>query len=285
MFRATLYPQDVAVLCSDNIGAALSDNEVEDALSDGKIQTVAESLVDSARKRGERDASVMALQFVNAEETLQIAETASGEPAMDSGRAASVARPRSEGNVVTAILGIVLALVIMAGSLVASLFRTRSQTTSQPAATSSSIATQSTIVTRSAAEEARRQRFNRIAAGIVVLLGLVLLVIGANAIFGGEDTPSGTTEAVTASPEAQQEEEQSQTGGETATPSPTAPDTATATPTAPAAPEPGRVFIAEQQELGFVFRRRAAGQHLWAEQHDVLSGCKFRCCVQRWHGR
>ena len=57
------------------------------------------------------------------------------------------------------------------------------------------------------------------------------------------------TEAVTASPETQQEEEQSQTGGDTATPSPTAPDTATATPTAPAAPEPGRVFIDEQQEL------------------------------------
>ena len=105
MFRATLYPQDVAVLCSDNIGAALSDDEVEDALSDGKIQTVAESLVDTARKRGERDASVMALQFVNAEETLQTAETVSGETAADSGSAAGAARPRSEGNVVTSHTG------------------------------------------------------------------------------------------------------------------------------------------------------------------------------------
>lgn len=249
MFRATLYPQDVAVLCSDNIGAALSDNEVEDTLSDGKIQTVAESLIDTVRKRGERDASVLALQFVDAEETLQSTETVAGEPAAGSGKAAYAVRPRSGGNAATAIIGIVLALVIMAWSLIASLFGSRSQAPSQPAPSSSSIATQSTIVTRSAANEARRQRFNRIAAGIVVLLGLVLLVIGANAIFGGDDTSSGVTEDATAAPEAQQTEQESQTSDDAATPSPTAPDTATATPAAPAAPESGSVLISEQLEL------------------------------------
>ena len=63
MFRATLHQEDIVVLCSENVGITLSDNEVEEILASGKIQPAAESLVDSVRKRGERDCSVLALRF------------------------------------------------------------------------------------------------------------------------------------------------------------------------------------------------------------------------------
>ena len=230
LFRATPYANDVAVLCTDNIGTVLSDKEIEDILIDGKPQSVAESLVDTARKRGERNASVLVLRFATAKETARLPKsTREEEPTENIAPAVRETRAQPQGNVATAIVGLVLALLVMTWSLIASLFRPRSQFSGQTTVPSPNLATQSTIVTRRAAGEAQRQRMNRVAAGIVVLLVLVLLVIGANVLFGGEDTSGSLAEELSTTPQTQEEPKVTPGPTDAATPPP-ADDTAPATP-------------------------------------------------------
>ncbi|MDE2840419.1 MAG: hypothetical protein OXM03_07300 [Chloroflexota bacterium] len=249
MFRATLHPQDIVALCTDNVGATLSDNEVEEILAGDELQNAAETLVDSVRKRGEIDCSVLLLRFDTAQETLATPSTPLSEPEAKPTPAPSEARVATRGGAGTAIFGILLALLVMAGSFVASLFRPRSQPSSQATGTVPNVATHSTIVTGSAAEEARRQRLNRIAAGIVVLLVLVLLVIGANALFGGGESVPTLTEEPTALPKEVPTVESSQSEAKTETPSPEPAQTATATPEPAPPQDPTSAFINELQEL------------------------------------
>ena len=249
MFRATLHPHDVVVLCTDNVGATLSDNEVEEILAGDKIQNAAEALVDSVRRRGEIDCSVLLLRFDSAQETLSTPSTPLAEPEAEPTPAPSEARVASRGGAGAAIFGVLLALLVMVGSFVASLFRPRSQSSSQATGRIPSVATHSTIVTGSAAEEARRQRLNRIAAGIVVLLVLVVLVIGANALFGGGESSPALTEEVPAPPQEEQTVEAPQTEAKTETPSPEPVPTATATPEPAPPQDPTSAFIDELQEL------------------------------------
>jgi hypothetical protein len=244
MFRATLFPQDVALLCTDNVGAVLSDDEVDVILSDRNLQSAADNLIDTVRKRGERDASVLLLRFVSAKESTMTMETLAQVPEPESGQGPREPRTKPRSSVVGMIAGVALALVIMTGAAIASLFRSRGQT-SVPASRVSGQATQSTIVARNAAEDARRQRLNRIVAGIVVLLALVLLVIGANVLFGGEDSTSTLVDGIN-TPVIQREESQTQS----ATPSVASPvPTADAGTPSPPALEPGSTFIDELQVL------------------------------------
>ena len=249
MFRATLHPHDVVALCTDNVGATLSNNEVEEILAGDKIQNAAEALVDSVRRRGEIDCSVLLLRFDSAQETLSTPSTPLAEPEAEPTPAPSEARVPSRGGAGAAIFGVLLALLVMVGSFVASLFRSRSQSSSQATGRIPNVATHSTIVTGSPADEARRQRLNRIAAGIVVLLVLVVLVIGANALFGGGETSPSLTAEPTAAPQEEQTVEAPQTEAKTETPSPEPVPTATATPE-PAPPQDATsAFIDELQEL------------------------------------
>ncbi len=249
LFRATPFANDVAVLCTDNIGTVLSDKEIEDILIDGKPQSVAESLVDTARKRGERDASVLVLRFATANETARLPKsTREEEPTENIAPAVRETRAQPQGNVATAIVGLVLALLVMTWSLIASLFRPRSQLSGQTTVPSSNLATQSTIVTRRAAGEAQRQRMNRVAAGIVVLLVLVLLVIGANVLFGGEDTSGSLAEELPTTPQTQEEPKVTPGPTDAATPPP-ADDTAPATPNRVSESDPASTYIDELQEL------------------------------------
>ena len=245
LFRATPYANDVAVLCTDNIGTVLSDKEIEDILIDGKPQSVAESLVDTARKRGERDASVLVLRFATAKETARLPKSTPEEPTEDNAPAVRETRAQPQGNLATAIVGVVLALLVMTWSFIASLFRPRSQFSGQTTVPSPNVAMQSTIVTRRAAGEPQRQRLNRIAAGIVVLLVLVLLVIGANVLFGGEDTPGSLAEDPSTPPLVPKV---TQGPTDAATPPP-ADDTAPETPNRVTEPDPGSTIIDELQEL------------------------------------
>ena len=249
LFRATPYANDVAVLCTDNIGTVLSDKEIEDILIDGKPQSVAESLIDTARKRGEKDASVLVLRFATAKETARLPKsTPEEEPTEDIAPAVRETRAQPQGNVATAIVGVVLALVVMTWSLIASLFRPRSQFSGQTTVPSPNLATQSTIVTRRAAGEAQRQRMNRVAAGIVVLLVLVLLVIGANVLFGGEDTSGSLAEELSTTPQTQEVPKVTPGPTDAATPPP-ADDTAPATPNRVSESDPASTYIDELLEL------------------------------------
>ena len=249
LFRATPYANDVAVLCTDNIGTVLSDKEIEDILIDGKPQSVAESLVDTARKRGERDASVLVLRFATANETARLPKsTPEEEPTENIAPGVRETRAQPQGNVATAIVGLVLALLVMTWSLIASLFRPRSQLSGQTTVPSSNLATQSTIVTRRAAGEAQRQRMNRVAAGIVVLLVLVLLVIGANVLFGGEDTSGSLVEELSTTPQTQEVPKVTPGPTDAATPPP-ADDTSPATPNRVSESDPASTHIDEIQEL------------------------------------
>ena len=249
LFRATPYANDVAVLCTDNIGTVLSDKEIEDILIDGKPQSVAESLVDTARKRGERDASVLVLRFATANETARLPKsTPEEEPTENIAPGVRETRAQPQGNVATAIVGLVLALLVMTWSLIASLFRPRSQLSGQTTVPSSNLATQSTIVTRRAAGEAQRQRMNRVAAGIVVLLVLVLLVIGANVLFGGEDTSGSLAEELSTTPQTQEVPKVTPGPTDAATPPP-ADDTSPATPNRVSESDPASTYIDEIQEL------------------------------------
>ncbi|MCY4436075.1 MAG: hypothetical protein OXE05_01920 [Chloroflexi bacterium] len=249
MFRATLHPQDVVVLCSDNVGTALSDNEVEEILSAGNVQNAAESLVDSVRKRGEKDCSALVLRFDSARETLGSASTAPQEPEASLEPAPQRAESAARGGVATSIVGLILALFVMTWSFIASLFRPRSQPAAQSSSGVSSVAMQSTITTRNAVEEARRQRINRVGAGIVVLLVLALLVIGANALFGGEEQPVSITEDAPAPAQEQEtvQAPQSDTGTATASPAPI--ETATIASATPSAPESTGSIVDELQEI------------------------------------
>ena len=249
MFRATLHPQDVVVLCSDNVGTALSDNEVEEILSGSKVQYAAESLVDSVRKRGEKDCSALVLRIDTARETLGTPSTSPQEPDAGPTPAPQEAESIARGGVATTIIGVVLALLVMMWSFIASLFRPRSRPAGQASSTIPSVATQSTIVTRNAADEARRQRTNRVGAGIVVLLVLVLLVIGANALFGGDEPSSSITEEVPAPAKEQQTVQAPQSDATAETPSPAPEEAATVLPVPPSTSEPTSVYIDELQEL------------------------------------
>ena len=249
MFRATLHPQDVVVLCSDNVGTVLSDNEVEEILSAGKVQDAAESLVDSVRKRGEKDCSTLVLRVDTARETLGSPKTPPQEPEASPAPAPQRAESTARGGVASTIIGVILALVVMTWSFITSLFRPRSQPTGQTSSGVPNVAMQSTIVTRDAAEESRRQRINRVGAGIVVLLVLVLLVIGANALFGGDEQSGSITEEVPAPAKEEQTVQAPQSSAETATASPSPIETATAIPATPSAPDSASSFVDELQEL------------------------------------
>lgn len=249
MFRATLQSEDIVVLCSENIGRTLSDNEVEEVLAGGKVQSAAESLVDSARKRGEGDCSVLVLGFHRAKDTLESPTLPVQEPETRTSPTISDPRPPARGGVITTILGVVLALFVMTGSFIASLFRPRSQPSTQTASSVPSVAMQSTIVTRNAAEEARRQRTSRIAAGVVVLLVLVVLVIGANALLGRDDSAGSLTEELIPTPEAQQVEQATPSDTQAATASPAPVETAIPTPEAAPAADTAGSLIDELQVL------------------------------------
>lgn len=250
MFRATVYSDDVAVLCSENIGIALSDREVEEILLDGNPHAAAEGLVEIARKRGERDASALVVRITSTQETAKLPTSPPVET--DEGRDQPLREPRAKprANVVTAIVGLFLALVIMASSAVASLFRSRSTPEYQATPPALGVATQSTIVTRSAAEEARRQRVNRIAAGIVVLLVLVVLVIGANALLGREDSAGSLADEIsTSTPQVQRPPTPTPGGGIAATPAASTAQTPTASPEPAREPDPDATALNELQEL------------------------------------
>ena len=249
MFRATLQSEDIVVLCSENIGRALSDNEVEEFLAGGKVQSAAEALVDSARKRGEGDCSALVLGFHRAKEELDSPTLPVQETETSARPTVSDTRPRARGGVFTAILGVVLALIVMTGSFIASLFRSRSQPTTQTSSSVPSVAMQSTIVTRNAAEEARRQRVNRIAAGVVVLLVLVVLVIGANALLGRDDPAGSLTEEISPTAVPQQAEQATPSDTQTATASPAPVETAVPTPAATPAADTASSLIDELQVL------------------------------------
>lgn len=230
MFRATLHPDDIVVLCSENVGRTLSDNEVEEDLVTDNVQPVAESLVDSVRKRGERDCSVLVLRFDRAKDTFEAPSAPAKEPETTPSAAASETKSQARGGVVNTAVGVVLALLVMIFSAIASLFRPRSQPSVQTGSTVPSVAMQSTIVTRNAAEEARRQRLNRIAAGIVVLLVLVILVIGANALIGRDEPAVSLVEEPGPTPQAQQTVQATPSEAQTPTASPAPVETAVATP-------------------------------------------------------
>jgi hypothetical protein len=251
MFRATLHQEDIVVLCSENVGITLSDNEVEEILASGKIQPAAESLVDSVRKRGERDCSVLALRFDRARDSLEAPGSPPPESEPRPSPAASETRLPARESAVATVLGVVLALFVMAWSFFASLFRPRSQPSTQSASTAPSVTMHSTIVTRNAVEEARRQRVNRIAAGVVVLLVLVVLVVGANALFGGggDEPVSSLAEEVGPTPAAQQTAQATPSDSQTATASPAPVETAIPTPTPPPASDATSPFIDELQVL------------------------------------
>ena len=235
MFRATLHPEDIVVLCSENVGSTLSDNEVEEILASGKIQPAAESLVDSDRAR----------------DTLEAPSSPLPESETRPSPAASDTRSQARESAAARVLGIVLALFVMTWSFFASLFRPRSQPSTQSAPTAPSVTMQSTIVTRNAVEEARRQRVNRIAAGVVVLLVLVVLVVGANALFGGGgDEPAGSlAEEFGPTPTVQQAAEATPSDAQTATASPAPVETAIPAPTPPPASDATSPFIDELQVL------------------------------------
>ncbi len=248
MFRATLAEGDVVALCSENVGIVLSDREIEDILVDGKPQSAAENLVNSARKGGEQDVSALVLRFSEARESLGDAPPPPALTGTGSQSDAAAPTVRSQGNLATAIIGVLLALVVMTGSAVASIFRPRSRTQNQ-GATPAGVASQSTIVTRDAAAEARRQRVNRIGAGVVVIVVLAILVIVANGIIGREASPTSLTEDVaTVTPTTQVTQPAQSTEG-AATPTATAQAAVIVTPSVAGEPEPGTVAINEVQEL------------------------------------
>lgn len=250
MFRATVYPDDVGVLCSENIGAVLSDREVEEVLLNGKPQAAAEGLVEIARSRGERDASVLVIRFTAAQEATRIPSTSPEEIEQDRGQPPRAPRAQPRGNAVTAVLGIFLALLIMGWSAISSLFRPRSVPERPAAPPAAGAATQSTIVTRSAAEEARRQRVNRIAAGIVVLLVLVVLVIGANALLGRDDPTGSLADEISSStPQVQRPPTPTPGAPAAVTPSTSEAESSAATPEPPSAPDPGSTVLSEYQVL------------------------------------
>ena len=249
MFRATLDVQDVAVLCTKNIGAVLSDEEIQTTLVGSKVQSAAESLVDSARKRGESNASALVLRFAIAKETATSLRTSLGESSEDTPDPPSEPRIQPKENVASSILGVILAVGVLGWSLLASLFRPRSQPAGAPAGVPSSVATQSTIVTRTAADQARRQRLNRVAAGGIVLVVLVLLVIGANALFGGDDRSASVTDDLDATSQPQEAATPSQSGTTVSTPSTAQVGTASPTPAPPPEPAPGSLYINELQVL------------------------------------
>lgn len=249
MFRATLHPEDTVVLCSENVGRALSDNEVEETLASGKVQPAAESLVDSVRKRGERDCSILLLRFDRAKDSLETPSAPVQEAATGPAPAASAARSQARGNAASTIVGLVLALFVVGWSAIASLFRPRSQAATQTGSTVPSVAMQSTIVTRNAAEEARRQRLNRVGAGIVVLLVLVVLVIGANALFGGDEPATSLVEEASPVPEIQVTAQATPREAQTVTPSPAPAETAIPTPPPAEPADATSAFIDELQVL------------------------------------
>ena len=249
MFRATLEAQDVAVLCSDNIGSVLSDEEIENILVSSKVQSAAESLVDSARKHGESTASALVLRFAITKETATSLRTSLGKSTDTPPEAPIEPRSQPKKNVASSILGVILAVGVLGWSLVASLFRPRSQPAGAPSGVPPRVATQSTIVTRTAVDQARRQRLNRVAAGIIVLLVLVFLVIGANALFGGDDRSASVTEDLSATSQPQEGATPAQSGTAVSTPSSATADSASPTPAPPAEPEPGSVFMNELQVL------------------------------------
>lgn len=249
MFRATLQSEDIVVLCSENVGRALSDNEVDEILVGGKVQSAAESLVDSARKRGEGDCSVLVLGFHRAKETLESPTLPVQESEESARPTASESRPRAREGVFASILGVVLALIVMTCSFVASLFRSRSQPSTQTASSVPSVAMQSTIVARNAAEEARRQRVNRVAAGVVVLLVLVILVIGANALLGRDDPAGSLAEEISPTPATQQAEQATPSDAQTATASPAPAETAIPTPAAAPTADSTSSVVDELQAL------------------------------------
>ncbi len=249
MFRATLDVQDVAVLCTRNIGAVLSDEEIQTTLVGNKVQSAAESLVDSARKRGESNASALVLRFAIAKETATSLRTSLGESSQDTPEIPSEPRFQPKENVASSILGVILAVGVLGWSLLASLFRPRSQPAGAPAGVSPSVATQSTIVTRTVADQARRQRLNRVAAGIIVLIVLALLVIGANALFGGDDRSASVTGDLDATSQPQEAATPSQSDTTVSTPSTAQVETASPTPAPPAEPAPRSLYIDELQVL------------------------------------
>ncbi len=240
MFRATPDAQDVAALCTDNIGAALSDGEVRDIVGRGGIQSAAENLVDTARQRGEQFASVLLLRFVAVEEKTEPAAEAPAEQTPDR------AGPQKSGNPVVTVLGLLLALVMLAWSVVASPFRPRSRAAASSGRTST-VATESTIAGRAPSGRARGQRFSRLAAGAIVILLLIALVIAANALFGDRDTSSSASEVAATTPLPQVTASPAQPTA-VASPAPAEP-TPAATPAPPATPEPGSVLLTASQDL------------------------------------
>ena len=243
MFRALPQAQDVAVLCTDSIGAVVSNNEIQDIVRQGSIQSAAENLVDTARQRGEQQASALLLRFVAARESV---ETAAEAPAA-AAQTPSPAGPQRSANALSAAMGLLLALLILAWSLVTSLFRPRAQPSESPSGATPNVAMGSTIVTRSAADQARRQRVSRLIAGAVVILLLIVLVIGANALFGDRDTPGSLAEDPTATPQAQITPTL-QPVAEAASPSPAVASAPTATPTLEPS-TPGAVLLSTSQDL------------------------------------
>ncbi len=264
LFRASPSAQDIAALCTDNIGAVLSASEIQDVVGRGSIQSAAENLVDTARQRGEETASVLLLRFVAVRERVETTEeapetaaesafaaqpepAAQPESAADAAQAPTQSKPRRSGNPLVTFLGLLLALVLLAWSTIASLFRPRGRRSESLPGGASGPATESTIPTRGGPGQDRRQRISRLVAGGAVILLLIALVIAANALFGEQDPAVSVTEDPTATPQAQATATPTQAAA-AASPAP-AESTPEATPEPPAAAAPGSVQLTASQDL------------------------------------
>lgn len=104
LFTLELLPGDIILLCSDGLTRHVSDREINDAISQEPLDTVAELLMQEARQRGGEDnISVVVIQFAEA----------AGNIRGDTAVTQSVLAPKTQRSVLWLYTGVLAAFMIL----------------------------------------------------------------------------------------------------------------------------------------------------------------------------